>query len=238
MSDQERLRTEPFDPSSTHGDAGASSDGPSTNGGGSGQPHRAGGTGLRRPSYSAKMAFIPLVLGVAILIVFSVLAASQHPATTRATRTTSPAVSAGGLSSMPAGSHFHPAGGEPPDNVVAAVRVPAGSQAGPLVDLSRGGGSYDRQVSFTVSAAPAQVLSFFQAQLPADHWKIQSVGPSVSQPGRQLVGQGQQVIGQQTGGDGFYWEIGVTVATPPQAASSPASTTEFSVQLLQMGDIQ
>ncbi len=213
---------------------------PSSNGSAT---HPSGSGGATSPSeewsrrtFSPKPALIPVAIALVIFAIFGALALSQPPSS----QTTKPSKVApqafAGLEATGAGSYFHPAGGEPPSDILAATRVPEGSQPGPLVDVAGGAGTYDRAVSFSVNASPAQVLSFYSSQLRADGWKIQSHGAAPNQADHE------QILAQRPGGDGNYWEIGATVSTlssGPSASSgasasgsAPSDTTSFKLELL------
>jgi len=126
--------------------------------------------------------------------------------------------------------------GQPPDDLLDAIAVPAGSVpvAGSTTD--RGVELYDRSLRFTVPATEQAVIAFFRAQLPAQHWRRLSQGPA--------AGTSQyQILEQHPASDGHEWEIGVTVQPtvfPGGAASAagapPTGTTWFTMRLFAVSD--
>ncbi|HUI02340.1 MAG TPA: hypothetical protein VLZ77_02280 [Acidimicrobiales bacterium] len=120
--------------------------------------------------------------------------------------------------------------GQPPDDLLDALAVPARAApvAGSAVD--RGVELYDRSVRFEVPASQADVIAFFRAQLPAEQWRRLSQGPS-------STATGYQVLVERPASDGLEWELGVTVA--PTVFPTPAArtgTTAFTLRLFARSD--
>ena len=105
--------------------------------------------------------------------------------------------------------------GQPPDDLLNVLAVPSGAAPVPGSTINQGVEQYDRSIRFEVAASPADVIAFFRAQLPAQHWKRLSQGPS-------STATGYQILEQRPASDGLEWEIGVTVA--PTAFSTPGVT--------------
>ncbi len=120
--------------------------------------------------------------------------------------------------------------GQPPDDLLDALAVPKGSTAVPSSAINQGVESYDRSLRFEVGTTEQRVLiTFFRAQLSAEHWKLLSRGPSSTVPG-------YQILEQHPASDGLEWELGVTVS--PTTFGSPAapSTTAFTFRLFSQSD--
>jgi len=111
--------------------------------------------------------------------------------------------------------------GEPPDDLLNALAVPRGATPVPGSAVNRGVELYDRSLRFQVPATEQDVISFFQAELPALHWRRLSQGPAAKAPG-------YQILEQHPASDGHEWEIGVTVAPTLFDGNSSASGTSAS----------
>jgi len=120
--------------------------------------------------------------------------------------------------------------GQPPDDLLNALAVPAGSTPVAGSSVNRGVELYDRSIRFEVAASQSDVITFFRAQLPAQHWKPIGQGPS-------STATGYQILEQRPASDGLEWEIGVTVAptvfTTPEARTG---TTAFTLRLFAQSD--
>jgi hypothetical protein len=135
--------------------------------------------------------------------------------------------------------------GQPPDDLLNAIAVPRGATPVPSSVINRGVESYDQSLRFEVPASQQNVISFFRAQLPAQHWKRLSQGPTGTGGTQYLI------LAQHPASDGLEWDIGVTVAptffssptappgsaAPGSAATAPSSdTTSFSLRLYSVSD--
>ncbi len=109
--------------------------------------------------------------------------------------------------------------GEPPDDLLDALAVPAGSTPVPSSAVNRGVELYDRSLRFEVAATQQDVISFFRAELPALHWARLSQGTTGSGGTQYLI------LEQHPASDGHEWDLGVTVAPTFFGAQAPASTT-------------
>jgi hypothetical protein len=142
-------------------------------------------------------------------------------------------------------------GGQPPDDLLNAIAVPQGSAPVPSSAISQGVELYDRSQRFEVPATQQDVISFFRAQLPSQHWRRLSEGPTTKVPGGYLV------LEQRPASDGLEWDLGVTVAptffgdqatgssgpaSVPAASAAPgavvpgAGTTAFTLRLYAVSD--
>jgi hypothetical protein len=108
--------------------------------------------------------------------------------------------------------------GEPPDDLLDALAVPAGSTPVPSSAINRGVEAYDQSLRFEVSATQQDVITFFRAELPALHWARLSQGPTGSAGTQYLI------LEQHPASDGHEWDLGVTVAPTFFAAQVPASS--------------
>jgi hypothetical protein len=132
------------------------------------------------------------------------------------------------LAPRPAGPDFAPvqANGQPPADVMGALVVPTGATATGTTNYDRGGGPYDREVSFTAVASSDQLLNFFRFELAANQWSRRTEAAARGGPGRQ-------VLAQHKSNDGFYWEVGVTVRTSGSQPPGKVTSTQFDIRLLQ-----
>ncbi len=182
----------------------------------------------RQESGSRRNALVLLlVVGTAAVgFGFMIASALQRQPTPAPAPRPAASSSESGLTARAATSDFRPRGGEPPSDVLAALPVPEGSVAAPLVDKDAGGSTYDRSVSYRTTATYQQVVAFYLYSLAARKWTVQG--------DVQATGiSGEQIISRHSGSDGFYWEAGITVYRPRAAASSP---TRFAIRLYQVDD--
>jgi len=138
--------------------------------------------------------------------------------------------------------------GQPPDDLLDAIAVPQGSAPVPSSAVNQGVELYDRSLRFEVPATQQDVITFFRAQLPAQHWRRLSQGPSTKVAGGYLV------LEQHPASDGREWDLGVTVsptffgaqatgssvpAPGPSASGATvpgAGTTSFTLRLYAVSD--
>jgi hypothetical protein len=209
----------------------------------------AEGSARRPPGPSTKPALI--VLGLILLIfllglVLELLSGSQSRPTAAPT---SIATARGAvLQAVPARPLLKAITvvGQPPDDLLNALAVPRGATPVPGSAVDRGVELYDRTLRFEVPASEQDVISFFRAQLPAQHWRRLSQGPAAKVPG-------YQILEQHPASDGHEWEIGVTVSptafstaptpsgrTPsgptPSGPTPSADTTSFTLRLFSVSD--
>lgn len=122
-------------------------------------------------------------------------------------------------------------GGEPPNNIINAVSVPAGSVRLSHENNSAGAGQYDAQVTFSSGNSQAALVAFFAADMKLQGWQISDQGAARNDPGAL------EVLGKLAGSDGYYWEMGATVnATTFPTGGPPRGTTHFTVRLFQVPD--
>jgi hypothetical protein len=186
-----------------------------------------------------------IVLGLATLIV--VVFAVGSALTTSGGRPTSNAssrpraVRGSSLMEVPGrrllGSILQP--GTPPANIVSAVTVPQGAVRVSTQNNSGAALQYDEQVVLSVRASQADVLAFYDTELPANKWGVFSAGPAYNDP------QAEELLARQAGDDGWYWEIGVVVSPSTFGTGAGAAkggvagstdTTSVTIRLFQVAD--
>ena len=171
-----------------------------------------------------------LVVGIALglLVIFGALALSSPSSTPPASGPSSQKVPGSTLRALSATGALAPITqpGQPPLNVLDALRVPAGARV--LSAQDNHGAQYDEQVRFQVDATQADVITFYRAVLSRPGWRVLSTG---SAP--RLVGA-YQVLARIAGDDAWYWDVGATVeATTFRGASN---VTAFTLRLVQVPD--
>jgi hypothetical protein len=187
----------------------------------------------RRPAGpSTKPALIVFGLAFAIFIVGVALELASgdqsRPSASPASVTTARGA---GLHAVPARPLLKTivTAGQPPDDLLDALAVPRGSTADPSSAINQGVESYDRSLRFEAGTTEQRLITFFRAQLPSEHWKVLSQGPSSTAPG-------YQILAQHPASDGLEWELGVTVAPTAFGSPSGTSTTAFTFRLFSQSD--
>jgi hypothetical protein len=176
-------------------------------------------------------ALVVGVIALAILLSFSVWAASTHTPT-KPTESTGAPKTVKGTSLKAVGAARSlvviQQDGEPPANVLDAIELPVGAVRGAATDPGVGS-SYDQQVQYSIDASQEAVLTFYRSELRALGWSTVTSGAAINQPG-------QQIVGQLAGEDGFYWQLGVIVAPSTFSASGTTDITQFTLRVLQVDD--
>jgi hypothetical protein len=188
----------------------------------------------RPPGPSTKPALIVLGLTLVLFalgVLLEILSGSQsRPTTAPASITTARGAVLHAVPARPLLRAITTAG-QPPDDLLNAIAVPRGATAVPGTAVNRGVELFDRSVRINVAATEQDVISFFTAQLPAQHWRRLSEGPARGVPG-------YQILERHPASDGREWEIGVTVS--PTLFAGPAApaneTTAFTVRLFAVSD--
>jgi hypothetical protein len=192
----------------------------------------------QRPPSSAGISMRPamIVVGLAalILVVFVTIGivSTQSPAAVKHSKA-EVAVAGVSLRAVQAATARAPiaSGGEPPNNILNAVDLPAGSVRVSHQNNTAGAGQYDAQVTFSSSDSQAALIAFYAADMKSRGWQIVDQGPARNNPGAL------EVLGKLAGSDGYYWELGATVnATTFPAGGPPRGTTQFTVRLFQVPD--
>jgi hypothetical protein len=191
--------------------------------------------GFRRPpGPSTRPAFI--VLGVALVVLlFGFIGAlvTGGGAKPAAPLTSLPTARGAGITAVAGRRALAPItkGGQPPGDILDAVALPLGAVVTPASATNNGIGLYDHSLSFTTGVSEQRVIAFFRAELPALKWQIVSQGPAPKPT------PGYRIVGQHPSGDGYEWEIGVTVA-PTTFGTGPGApeTTSFSLRLFAVTD--
>ncbi len=179
-------------------------------------------------------AMIVVGLAALILVVFVTvgIVSTQSPAAVKhsAAALTVPGVS---LRAVPAAGLLAPivASGEPPNNILNAVSVPAGSVRVSHQSKSGGADQYDSQVAFHSDDSQAALLDFYAADMKLQGWQVFSRGSAANNPGAL------EVLGKLAGSDGYYWEMGATVSPTTFSKGGPArGVTPFTIRLFQVPD--
>lgn len=186
------------------------------------------------PGPSVKLALVVIFLAV-IVVVAGLIAQIFTGSTPPAPAPVSVATAKGSpLKAIPAAPDLAPliSSGVPPDDIVNAIVLPAGSAPGAVIDDTSGAQSYDEQRLFSIVAPQQKVITFFKVELAAQGWHVESTGKPRNQPGIE-------VLAQRAGSDGYYWEIGAVVSSSTFPSSGPGHTTgltQFEVRLFQVSD--
>ena len=186
------------------------------------------------PGPSVKLASIVFLLALGITVV-GFLAQGFLGSNPPAPAPSSVATAKGSpLRAIPGAPDLAPlvSGGEPPNDIVNAVVLPAGSLPGAVIDDTAAAESYDEQREFTLYEPQQKIITFFEVELLAQGWKDESKGPAKDQPG-------YEVLAERAGSDGYYWEIGAVVTATTFPSSGPGAktgVTQFEVRLFQVSD--
>jgi hypothetical protein len=183
---------------------------------------------------SVKLALIVVALAIVIVISGLVIQGFGAPNPSLSSPASVGTAKGSPLKAVPARSDLTPliSSGEPPDDIVNAVVLPAGSEAGAVIDNTLSAQGYDEQRLFTVDAPEQKIITFYEVELPAQGWHIESKGDARDQPGFE-------VLAQRAGSDGYYWEIGAVVSPTTFPSSGPAKSTgltKFEIRLFQVSD--
>lgn len=188
----------------------------------------------RMPGPSVKLASIVLLLAVVVVAAGLLAQGFAGPSAPTPAPAFVPTAKGSPLRAIPGRADLAPliADGEPPDDIVNAVVLPAGSLPGTVINNSDSAQSYDEQRLFTLDNSQQKIITFFEIELAAQGWHVESTGKAKDQPGFE-------VLAQRAGSDGFYWELGAVVTTTVFPPSGPAATTgltHFEIRLFQVSD--
>jgi hypothetical protein len=182
-----------------------------------------------------KLALI-VVLIAAVIVIIGLVAMVNWGSTPPAASPASVVTAKGSpLKAIPAGPDLAPlvSSGEPPDDIVNALVLPAGSAAGAVIDDTNSAESYDEQRRFSLGASQENIITFFKVEFRAEGWKVVSTGAAKNQPGAI------EVLAQRAGSDGYYWEAGAVVSPTSFSGSGPGTArgvTPFELRLFQISD--
>jgi hypothetical protein len=178
-----------------------------------------------------------IVVGLAVLLIgFGVFAGLATSGGHRAPPSPAPAaVNGSTLLAVPAAPGLAAIAqpGEPPANILDALRLPRGARAVSSSDFSTHASQFDQQVEFVAASSQAEVISFYRAELPALGWHVFSTGRAPHHPGAIAV------LGKLGGDDGWYWDVGVTVLPttfPTTGGGAGTNATPFTIRLIQQPD--
>ncbi len=194
---------------------------------------------LRPPTpggFSIRPAMVVLGLAVLIVAVFVTLGilSSHSPAPVKTSGAPS-AVPGSTLRAESAAGALQPiiGSGEPPSNIINAVTVPVGSVRISHQNNAAGAGQFDAQVTLRSTDSQGALLAFFAATMHQEGWQVFDKGAAANDPGAL------EVLGKLAGTDGYYWEMGATIApTTFGHGAPPSGETDFTVRLLQQNDDQ
>ena len=179
-----------------------------------------------------KPAAIVLGLATLVLIVFAGGAALFKPAPVKTPSKHSTSVAGTSLRATGALDALRPivSPGEPPNNVLNAVVVPAGARRLSHINYGGNASQYDQAAVFSVGGVQAAVIDFYTVEMKKAGWQIESTGPADHQ-------SGFEVLGQIAGDDGWFWEMGTVVQPSTFGARGTGSAhTQFSLRLIQEPD--
>jgi hypothetical protein len=186
----------------------------------------------RPPGPSTRLALIVVGIAAFLLILGTVGAAltSNQSQPTPAPRHIVKAAGAG-LNPVSARAMLAPiaSDGSPPDNILNAVVLPAGSAVVAGSAVNEGVSLYDQSLRFVIPASQQAVITFLRAEMPAEHWQMIDRGSARS-------GGGIEVIGEHPGSDGNEWELGLIVSPTVFSSTSSANTTPVQLRLFVESD--
>jgi hypothetical protein len=167
---------------------------------------------------------VAIAAGLTVLGVVAGILSGGAPAPVPSSTPTAPGSPIHAIAARPDLSTIF-SGGLPPSDILTALALPRGTEVTPGSARNEGVGLYDQSITFSVQASEKDVIAFFRAQLPAGRWKILGEGASssVSTGSPSGAEAGYRILGQHPGGNGYEWELGVTVM--PETFSSPASVS-------------
>lgn len=185
-----------------------------------------------RTTPSPRAALLVVLLAVLLLVAFGTLSAvlggNSQPSSHLRAPTGTTLVPVKASSALRSISRT----GVPPANVSNAIFIPSHSRLVSSQGPSIGVGLFQATVHFQVPASELDVISFFKKAMPEAGWRIESVGPPSN-------GSGIEILGQIAGSDGWYWQMGATVAPttfPTSYSSRGNGLTAFTLELYQQND--
>lgn len=183
-----------------------------------------------RPGPSLRPALLVVGIAAFLVLLFGIGAAVSNQGTPAAPSSHAVKVAGTGLQAVPAASALRPIeqGGQPPANIIDAVRVPKGATAGAAVNDTEAAGQYDQQMHFSVSSSQGSVVDFYKIEMKRDGWDVTGPNPADG------VAGGVEVLGEKGGDDGWYWEMGAVVS--PTTFHGDRETTPFVLTLFQVPD--
>jgi hypothetical protein len=195
-------------------------------------PMSAPPKGMPGPSVRLALIVIAVTLVIVVLGLFAQGFQSSNPSESAPSSVTTAKGSP--IKAIPARADLSPLiqSGEPPDDIVNAVVLPVGSQPGAVINNTLAAQDYDEQRLFTLNTSEQKIISFYEAELPAEGWHVQSKGLARNQAGFE-------VLAQRAGDDGYYWEIGAVVSPTTFPKSGPyvkTGLTQFEIRLYQESD--
>lgn len=120
--------------------------------------------------------------------------------------------------------------GQPPLDILDATPFPAGTRVLGPVGPHLAAGQYDQTVACRAPGSPAALITFYRKELSSHGWSLLSAVAAVPRhPGEE------EVLAKHPSGDGYYWELGLTVTVVP-AAHGQHHGTFFDMRIYEMTD--
>jgi hypothetical protein len=180
-------------------------------------------------------ALVVGAIAVGLILVFGVLSvvSTGHTTTSPSVSTRPVAVAGSSLKAVPAVTGLGPIeqADTPPANILDSLTLPVGSTPVPHGHSVSNTNQYDGQMAFTASSTEATLVAFYRSELDRHGWKIVGVAPATGIP------EGVEVLSEQAGSDGWYWEVGAVVS--PTRFTGPAGvhqSTRFQLRLFEVPD--
>ena len=144
---------------------------------------------------------------------------------------------AAGLSAMAARANIARIenNGNPPQDIVASLVVPAESTVTSTIDSDRGIGPFDRSLLFSVPASVSSIGNFYKNEFAAHGWKIAGIDATAD-------GKGKAIYATRESEDGFYWEVGAVIEpasesiSPALAGGDATVTSDLKLRLFEVDD--
>lgn len=191
-----------------------------------------------RPVAAIRKGPALIVLGLALAIMLGgaglALAFGGSHHSTRSSSTSDAAtacVPQSGIPTTSAASLLRSLGpsGEIPRDVMTALFVPAGAQVTAMHNYDHSAGQFDRELVLRTPGARRSLTSCYEHGLVNLGWKLTSTPLRKSQT--------TQILAQYASRDGYYWEVGVTIAEHSSAVSKPNTRpSSLTLRLLEMPD--
>jgi hypothetical protein len=125
--------------------------------------------------------------------------------------------------------------GEPPENVIEALVVPAGATLSSAHREAENLELFAGSVTLLAPDQPSDLVSFYRLELTHEKWKVTRTDAT-------LDGKGSELFATIGGSDGFYWELEVTVessnpsVSPALGGGDATVASSVSLQLVELDD--
>lgn len=178
---------------------------------------------VRRKRTTLRPALLVPGLAVVIVALFAIgsaIESNPHPAAKDVAKPGTVTVAGVRVASVPAKPYLAPiiSLGQPPADIVDSLSVPKGTISVSAQTNKNNTDQYDRTVNLRWHGSEAQLFGFYRQSLRSLGWRLTSSGPVHAAPGLE-------VLAQQAGSDGWYWQVGVTVHPTTFSESSSGSAS-------------